>query len=215
MPLPTDGVSSAPYMPEAEVAFLTSIYKEAKVILEYGSGGTTRIAAGLPGKFIISVESDREWAQKLQHEIDTSKPASPVIVYHADIGPTGLWGRPVSANSWRHFFRYPLDVWETPFFRHPDTVLIDGRMRTACLAMIMLRCTKPVTVLFDDYGVRPLYHEIEKLICPSEIVGRMARFEIEPDTVEKTQLFFAVKQFAMASIDGEGEAFYRRKARPW
>ncbi|MCA0858897.1 hypothetical protein [Phaeobacter italicus] len=211
----TDGVSSAPYMPKAEISFLTSVYQKAQVILEYGSGGTTRIAASLPGKFTMSVESDQKWALDLQQEIDASNPASPVIVYHADIGPTGLWGRPVSMGSWRHFFRYPLDIWEEPFFRHPDTILIDGRMRTACLAMVMLRCTQPVTVLFDDYGVRPMYHEVEKLIRPTEIRGRLARFEVKPDMIEKPQLSFAVKQFAMASIDGEGEAFYRKKARPW
>lgn len=202
-------------MPKIEVSFLTSIYERARVILEYGSGGTTRIAAGLPGKFIMSVESDRKWAMDLQQEIDASNPASPVTVYHADIGPTGLWGRPISPDSWRHFFRYPLDIWEEPFFRHPDTILIDGRMRTACLAMIMLRCTQPVTVLFDDYGVRPMYHEIETLIRPADTVGRLARFEVQPDIIDKSQLSFAVKQFAMASIDGEGEAFYRRKTRPW
>ncbi|UWQ39547.1 hypothetical protein K3552_19745 (plasmid) [Leisingera aquaemixtae] len=209
------GDSTKPFMPDEEIAYLTEVYRDAKVILEYGSGGTTRIAASLPGKFTMSVESDQKWALKLQQEIDASNPASPAIIYHTDIGPVGPWGRPVSIDSWRHFFRYPLDIWEKTFFRHPDTILIDGRMRTACLAMVMLRCTQPVTVLFDDYGVRPMYHEVEKLIRPTEIRGRLARFEVKPDMIEKPQLSFAVKQFAMASIDGEGEAFYRRKARPW
>ena len=123
--------------------------------------------------------------------------------------------RPVSELSWRHFFRYPLDIWEEPFFRHPDTVLIDGRMRTACLAMIMLRCTSPVTVLFDDYGVRPFYQEIEKVVKPVKMVGRLAQFEIEPDMVDKSQLSFLLKQFAMASVHGGGEEFYSQDTLPW
>lgn len=215
MDLSQIGDSSKPFMPDDEIVYLTEMYKTARVILEYGSGGTTRIAASQPGKFIMSVESDAGWAYQLQQEIDASNPASPAIIYHSDIGTTGPWGRPVSELSWRHFFRYPLDIWEEPFFRHPDLVLIDGRMRTACLAMIMLRCTAPVTVLFDDYGVRPLYQEIESIIKPVKMVGRLAQFEIEPDTVRKDQLAFLLKQFATASVHGPGEAFYHKKNHPW
>ncbi|EPX78549.1 hypothetical protein thalar_02341 [Litoreibacter arenae DSM 19593] len=34
--------------------------------MEYGSGGTTRLAAQMPGKLIFSVESDLMWALDLQ-----------------------------------------------------------------------------------------------------------------------------------------------------
>ncbi len=202
-------------MPNPEIAYLREVYQQARVILEYGAGGTTRIAASLPGKFIISVESDSKWAHQLQQEIDSENPASPVVIYPVDIGPTSLWGRPVDTNSWRHFFRYPLDVWEEPFFRHPDTILIDGRMRTACLAMTMLRCTRPVKVLFDDYGVRPLYQAIEKVIKPTKMVGRLAQFDIEPNMVSKSNIPTLIKQFAFVSIHGGGEEFYHEETLPW
>ncbi|MFW8595914.1 hypothetical protein [Cribrihabitans neustonicus] len=204
-----------PFMPNAETEYLTEMYKQAETILEYGSGGTTRIAASLPGKYTISVESDKKWAASLQHEINASKPASRVIVYHADIGPTGPWGRPLETRSWRKFFRYPLDVWEEPFFRHPDTVLIDGRLRNACMAMVLLRCTQPVTVLFDDYCVRPLYQEIERIISPTKLVGRMARFDVEPNMTSKKELSFLIKQFAGGTFhDGQAEALYKGPP-PW
>ncbi len=210
------GNSNKPFMPENETRYLTEIYKEARVILEYGSGGTTRIAASQPGKFTMSVETDRKWALDLQQEIDASKPASPVIVYHTDIGPTGPWGRPLNTESWRLFFRYPLDVWEESFFRHPDTILIDGRLRNACMAMILLRCTEPVTVLFDDYGVRPLYQRIEKIIRPSKMVGRLAHFDIKPNMTTKCQISYLIKQFAAGSLyDGQGEEFYHNSSPPW
>lgn len=210
------GDSTKPFMPDEEIAYLTEVYRDAKVILEYGSGGTTRIAASLPGKFTMSVESDQKWALKLQQEIDASNPASPAIIYHTEIGPVGPWGRPLSSESWRTFFRYPLDVWEEPFFRHPDTVLIDGRLRNACLAMIMLRCTQPMTVLFDDYGVRPLYKEVEMIVRPSKLVGRLAHFDIEPGMTSKSQLSFLIKQFAAGSLhDGQGEGFYHQTTLPW
>lgn len=210
------GDSTKPFMPDEEIAYLTEMYREARVILEYGAGGSTRIAASLPGKFTISVESDPNWARALQQEIDASNPASPAIIHHTDIGPVGRWGRPLSSESWRHFFRYPLDIWEEPFFRHPDTILIDGRLRNACMAMVLLRCTQPVRVLFDDYGVRPLYQKIEQIVRPSNQVGRLARFDIEPGMTTKSQLSFLTKQFAAGSLyDGQGEAFYHKATPPW
>src|SRR5690554_3693764 len=110
-------------LPEIEAAHLRSAYAEAQVILEYGSGGSTRVAAEMPGKLVFSVESDRDWAITLQAELDTAQLPSPAIVYHADIGETGKWGRPKNAESWQKFHRYPIAIWDEPFFRHPDLVL--------------------------------------------------------------------------------------------
>ncbi len=62
----------------------------------------------------------------------------------------------------------------------PDVVLIDGRFRVACFLTVMLRATKPVTVLFDDYHKRPEYHWIEEFGAPVDRARRMARFEVTP-----------------------------------
>ena len=59
-------------------------------------------------------------------------------------------------------------------------ILIDGRFRIACFVTAYLRTTKPVIVLFDDYVDRPHYHVVERLLKPSEYVGRMARFDLQP-----------------------------------
>lgn len=42
-------------MPPAEAEALRMAYEEAEVILEYGSGGSTVVAAELPGKHVTSV----------------------------------------------------------------------------------------------------------------------------------------------------------------
>ena len=44
----------------------------------------------------------------------------------------------------------------------------------------MIRATQPVTVLFDDYTDRAPYHMVERYAAPTDIRGRMARFEITP-----------------------------------
>ncbi len=180
-------------------AHLRAAYAAARVILEYGSGGSTLMAAAMPGKFILSVESDRAWAVKLQLRLDTEATASPAIVYPVDIGETGRWGRPVDGAAWQRFHRYPLAIWDEPFFRHPDVILIDGRFRPACLMTAALRIARPVTVLFDDYGNRPQYHMVEELVRPVRRIGRMAEFRLEPGGVPGEAASLLMASFAQAS----------------
>lgn len=182
-------------MPEAETAHLEACYSRARVILEYGSGGSTEFAASLEGKLVISVESDRDWARSLREKVAASGSKSPVIIQHIDIGATGDWGRARNNTAWAQFHRYPAAIWDAPFFRHPDVVLIDGRFRTACLMITLLRITRPVTVLFDDYVTRPKYHLVEQIIAPTQLVGRMAEFAAEPGLIKPEQMSFVISQF--------------------
>ncbi len=166
--------------PEKEAAFLKHHYHSARVILEYGAGGSTLVAARLPGRYVISVESDRRWAMGLQQQIDEEKLSHGAVIQYCDIGPTGDWGRPMDETHWRRYYRYPCDIWSRDFFRHPDVVLIDGRFRAACFVATFLRITRPVSVLFDDYVDRAAYHIVEKLAKPVAIAGRMAHFRLHP-----------------------------------
>jgi len=168
-------------LPADEAAWVREAYAGAGAILEYGSGGSTVLAAGMPGKTVFSVESDRRWAARMEAWFEAHPPAARVIVHHADVGPTRKWGMPTSQEHWRTFHRYPLAVWDLPDFVHPDVVLIDGRFRAACLLAVLYRASRPVTVLFDDYGNRRGYHRVESFVKPMEVRGRMARFEIEPE----------------------------------
>lgn len=195
-------------MPEAEKALMLRFYRRANIILEYGSGSSTNLAAGLPGKFVMSVESDLTWARDLRAELSQGNYPSQVVVYHADIGRTGPWGRPVDEARWRQYHRYPNAIWSERFFRHPDVILIDGRFRTACLVSAMMQITQPVTVLFDDYVPRPKYRLVERMIRPCEIVGRMARFEINPGQFPAEHFGFAIAQFFEISLPERGHTVY-------
>lgn len=188
--------------PEAERKFLLEEYRNAPVILEYGSGGSTILASELPGKRVFSVESDRDWALRLQARIEELDPPSPATVHHVDIGPTGDWGRPIGPESWPLFFHYPLDIWQQPFFRHPDLVLIDGRFRVACLATVGLLCSRPVRVLFDDYRDRPRYHRVEHRFPRSAMVGRMAVFDVVPGQLKMEDFPFILELFSLATYHG-------------
>jgi len=196
-------------LPEEEASFLEHWYRRSRVILEYGSGGSTQLAAQLAGKLVFSVESDRDWARKLQAEIDAEGAASSVILYPVSIGETGKWGRPVGSKNWNRFHRYPLAIWDEPFFRHPDLVLIDGRFRPACFAAVCMKITTPVTVLFDDYVERQKYHVVERISEPVEIVGRMARFDLVPGLATAETLGLLVSLFSEATYAGRTPDYER------
>ncbi|MDX5401331.1 MAG: hypothetical protein LPK02_02975 [Rhodobacterales bacterium] len=179
-------------LPEAEATLVRAAYERAEVILEYGSGGSTVMAAEMPGKTIFSVESDAAWVAMMQAWFAANPPTSAVHMHHADIGPTVSWGRPASESTFRKWPGYALSVWDLDGFAQPDVVLIDGRFRPACLMTVALRSTRPVTVLFDDYIGRKPYHSVESLIRPAEIVGRMARFDVTPMALPADRLQWLV-----------------------
>ena len=168
--------------PEVEADWVRRHYADARVILEYGSGGSTVLAASNPECTVFSVESDRDWAANLEAYFRQNPPSGLVRQHPVDIGPTEKWGRPKGQGGWRKYHRYPISVWDREDFQHPDLVLIDGRFRAACWLTVLIRATKPVVVLFDDYVDRSAYHMVEDFVKPTEIRGRMARFDLSPQT---------------------------------
>lgn len=175
-----------------ESEFLCRYYEAADTILEYGSGGSTVLAAEL-GRTVFSVESDKAWAERLTAHV--APLSERVRVHWADIGPTGAWGVPMRAREYRKFPGYALSVWDRPDLVQPDLVLIDGRFRASCLVAVMLRTTRPVTVLFDDYRMRRYYHGVESLARKEEVIGRMARFTVTPGAIPAEMLTQAIGWF--------------------
>ena len=157
-------------------------YAAAETILEYGSGGSTLLAAEL-GRRCVSVESDGAWATAMRDWIARAHPEAPVRIHRAYIGSTKAWGRPRSSLRWLRyplFWRYPRSVWSLPGFAHPDVILIDGRFRLACFLTALTKIRRPTKVLWDDYTTRPAYALAERYAKPTAVVGRMAEFEITP-----------------------------------
>jgi hypothetical protein len=175
-----------------ERRFVVRHYEAAETILEYGSGGSTVLAAKL-GRQVFSVESDPDWATRMTAKVATISDRA--IVHHADVGPTGPWGVPMKPREFRKFHGYALSVWDRPDFVEPDLVLIDGRFRASCLVAVLLRATKPVTVLFDDYLKRGYYHGVERLARKEEMAGRMARFTVTPGAIPREMATQAIGWF--------------------
>jgi hypothetical protein len=174
------------------IDFLTAQYAAAHAILEYGSGGSTVLAAKI-GRPVISVESDKAWADRLAAHLGPI--SENARIHYADIGPTGAWGVPLKMAEFRKFHTYALSVWDRPDFQEPDLVLIDGRFRAACLVAVMLRAKRPTTVLFDDYAKRRYYHGVERLARKEEMIGRMARFTVTPGPIPPDMVTEAIGWF--------------------
>ncbi|MDG1280137.1 MAG: hypothetical protein P8O10_02425 [Pseudorhodobacter sp.] len=167
-------------LPKEAETLLRAEYARASVILEFGSGGSTVLAGEMVGKQVFTVESDHAWLKKMQRWFDANPPMSSVTLHHGNIGPTTDWGRPVDQAHWRKFLNYPLTIWDRPDFQHPDVVLVDGRFRVGCFLATLMRITRPVVVLFDDYVGRKAYHIVEEFFAPTGFAGRMARFNVAP-----------------------------------
>lgn len=169
-------------LPTAEAEMLRRTYSGAGVVLEYGSGGSTFVAAQGAGE-VVSVENDPDWALRMTTALENGGLGVGARIHFADTGTVGDWGRPVHDTAFRRYHQYACDVWDRAWFKHPDVILIDGRFRVACLINAILRATKPMTVLFDDYRDRPGYHWVEGILKRREMVGRMAVFDVVPGIV--------------------------------
>lgn len=167
-------------LPPLERHFVRQAYADAEAVLEYGSGGSTVLAARM-GTPVISVESSMDWAVTLQEELNKMQSRHAMTkVVHVDIGPTKKWGYPVNNAKFANYWAYPLEPWLRHAELNPDTVLIDGRMRTACFVATLAMTKRDVRILFDDYGDRKVYHRVERFLKPTEMVGRMAIFDARP-----------------------------------
>ncbi|MGI3171479.1 class I SAM-dependent methyltransferase [Pseudooceanicola sp. C21-150M6] len=180
-------------LPEEEAVAVRAAYAKAKVILEYGSGGSTVVASELPGKQVWSVESDPDWANMMRGWFAANPGQSPVTIVHADIGPTVEWGYPKRPKFWANYPGYPLGVWTDGEMPAPDTVLVDGRFRVGCALATAFMTEKPVKLLFDDYTPRKAYRAVEQYLGTPEIVGRMALFDVTPLEFPKRDLLKVIK----------------------
>ena len=167
-------------LPKEEAAELERFYRDSKVILEYGSGGSTFLAASMPEKTIFSVESDAAWTANLSLSIRAHNVPSLPFLYYVDVGKTGSWGAPVDESSWKTYPDYSSKIWREPFFEQPDVVLVDGRFRVGCFIATLAHTRHNVTIMFDDYQNREYYHIVERYLKPERIVGRMAIFNAKP-----------------------------------
>lgn len=179
------GVPSRPHMPPEVVAFLEGELKKASCFLEYGSGGSTVLAASLEVPRIVSVETNREFARAVRSAVQKLRSGAVLHMITVNLGPTKAWGVPATFDHYLQWPAYPLRPWELLREKElsPDLILVDGRFRVACFFASLLEARPGTTIIFDDYLLRKSeYRVAETLLQPTKLIGRSAVFVV-PDAI--------------------------------
>ncbi len=151
-----------PRMSEAELALFRSFVGRARGYVEFGSGGSTFLAAQSGAGFIVSTDSAQAWLDSVRTQcIAAQTPTVPDLIA-ADIGPTGAWGYPADESrrgSWR---RYHELCWERPGTPDADLYMVDGRFRVACAMQVLLRARVGALLAIHDFASREHYHALRR-----------------------------------------------------
>ena len=189
-------------MPVQISGWLEAKFQEIHCFLEYGSGGSTRLAAAVGVPHIVSVESDGAYAEAVRKAVAASNTKSQCKVIHADIGRTKEWGYPVGLDAINRWPNYSLVPWD--FIRlnppSPDLILIDGRFRVSCFLASLLEARPGAEILFDDYrDRRARYGHVERFLSPTEHVDRAAIFVV-PEKRPIRAIARALARFAIIPV---------------
>ena len=150
-----------------EEDFFMSQINEDSVVLEYGSGVSTKEIAKIC-KSITSIEHQEDWYNKLKNDLPNNcelilkKPDMPYV----EGGHCGTY------EEFKSYIEAPLS--KSPF----DVILIDGRARVAC-ASICNKLSHDNTIIFIHDYHRPEYKEALNYLDLIEQVDTMAKFKIK------------------------------------
>lgn len=176
-------VPEAPLMPRLLTERIRALLGSARCYLEYGTGGTTVLAAQLGVPVSYCVESDASWLSAVAHKANRVRSQGQLHLRHADIGPVDAWGYPTAQPHSTAAGDYALDVWRQlqADGASPDIVLIDGRFRVSCFLASLLHARPGTRILFDDYLDRVFYRAVEQIIPPATFHDRGAEFVVPDD----------------------------------
>ena len=151
------------WMTDSEAQLLRQLLRQARVYLEFGSGGSTIVASNLVSECVISVEASRAWIGNVAAScVSTETRLLPQLI-HVDIGRTKEWSWPADESSRAHWPDYHEKVWDHPRSRETDLCLIDGRFRVACMAQALLHCRPDTVYAIHDFKDRDYYEDVHRI----------------------------------------------------
>lgn len=164
-----------PAMSPREAAFYTANARRSRCVLEYGSGGSTVVAAECDVPLLYSVDSDARWVARLrQHpKIAPLVEAGRAHLLHVDIGPVGNWGKPKSKLSAWKWPRYARRPWLERDLR-PDLVLVDGRFRISCILETLRHAPEARIMVHDFRADKPRVRAVLPFVDVIQVVDKLA-----------------------------------------
>ena len=168
-------------MTPAELRLFSGVLDSARHYVEFGSGGSTVLAAGLVRDKVTSFDSSREWLDRVAAACRKAHTRlSPELIL-LDIGEIEDWGFPKGDAAQARWPRYHSSMWSDPRHAAADLYLIDGRFRVACCAQILLHAADEVLIAFHDYALRPHYHRITDIAREVARANDLSIFVRRPD----------------------------------
>lgn len=174
-------VSDQPHFDEEGAKYFSERISKSRVYLEYGSGGST-IVAYKNTKRMFTVESDAAFLGAVKKRLKSiAEPHSQADLIFVNIGLTEEWGIPIFKRPtkrrlarWGRYVTAPWDELRTCGIE-PDTILVDGRFRVACVlqSLLHLGSRSNCLILIDDYLDRPEYRAVEQFTDIHAVYGRM------------------------------------------
>jgi hypothetical protein len=165
-----------PRMSDGECRLFKSILTCSTRYLEFGSGGSTYVAASLVKKSIISVDSSSEWLDKVRQACESGQGLIQPTLVHVDIGPTIEWGQPSDSGTRDRWPDYHRNVWTRTESSDADVYMIDGRFRVACFMQILLHSRRNALIMTHDFNFRSKYHVVKEVAREIAVVDSLSLF---------------------------------------
>ena len=171
-----------PHMKPDEFALFKKTVRDKKVILEYGSGGST-IYLLHKGKRLFSVESNPDFFKYMGSVNVLKKTLNRSLTYRfIDLGPTNQWGKPTSIENITSWEGYYSSIWKeiNPSKEKVDVVFIDGRFRVCCCLYSLLKILEfgwsDTIFVIHDFWRREKYHILLEFFNLVETASELAVF---------------------------------------
>ncbi|MBO9681215.1 MAG: hypothetical protein J7502_00860 [Flavisolibacter sp.] len=195
------GVLFLPHMSWKEFKFFKEVCSNKKVILEYGSGGST-IWLLKKNKKIYSVESNPDFYEYM-NSIKLVKRSVDKLQYRfIDLGPTNDWGKPLTTTHSNDWPAYYSEIWNDidATSNKVDIVFIDGRFRVSCCLYTILKVLEyrwqDTVFLFHDFWRRKKYHEVLEFLQEIKSAEQLAAFKIK-DHINIEKVKERLKEYAL------------------
>jgi hypothetical protein len=185
------GIGRLAMHPDEAALFRAQLVPPPACYLEWGLGGSTAEALRAGARLAVSVEGDAAWiaAARAAPVIAAAEAQGRLRLLHADIGPTGSWGRPVDRSArprWPGYAAAPWAVLDAAL-AWPDLVLVDGRFRVACCLRVAQEClarpdrAAPRLMLHDFHQRRPHYEPMRLAWEEVAAAGSLRLFRLRRD----------------------------------
>ena len=150
-----------------EEKFFLSFLKKTDLVLEYGSGESTKQIADLVKK-VLSIEHQEDWFNKIKSEL----PSNAEVILKKPLTKYIEEGNDGTYDQFKDYAEYPIS--HGPF----DVILIDGRARVYCASICKKLGHKNTIVFIHDF-TRQEYQESLNYLEIIDYCDSMYKFKIK------------------------------------